>query len=116
MFKLFGNAGNKDKEKNSVSATTDQKQMDFDKHPLDYALTSAYKVVNELAEDVFLTTQKMRYATERLSGLKEDMIGPQGEVSALEDGFRDITAAADHFSDVEAEIDVSQRRSGKWNS
>lgn len=107
MFKLFGNAGNKDKEKNSVSATTDQKQMDFDKHPLDYALTSAYKVVNELAEDVFLTTQKMRYATERLSGLKEDMIGPQGEVSALEDGFRDITAAADHFSDVEAEIDES---------
>lgn len=107
MFKLFGNAGNKDKEKNSVSATTDQKQMDFDKHPLDYALTSAYKVVNELAEDVFLTTQKMRYATERLSGMKEDMIGPQGEVSALEDGFRDITAAADHFSDVEAEIDES---------
>lgn len=107
MFKLFGNAGNKDKEKNSVSATTDQKQMDFDKHPLDYALTSAYKVVNELAEDVFLTTQKMRYATERLSGLKEDMVGPQGEVSALEDGFRDITAAADHFSDVEAEIDES---------
>ena len=107
MFKLFGNAGNKDKVKNSVSTTTEQKQMDFDKHPLDYALTSAYKVVNELAEDVFLTTQKMRYATERLSGLKEDMIGPQGEVSALEDGFQDITAAADHFSDVEAEIDES---------
>lgn len=107
MFKLFGNAGNKDKETNSASVTTAQKQTEFDKHPLDYALTSAYRVVNELAEDVFSTTQKMRYATERLSGLKEDMVGPQGEVSALEDGFRDITTAADHFNDVEAEIDAS---------
>lgn len=107
MFKLFGNAGNKDKEKNSVSVTAAQKQTDFDKHPLDYALASSYKVVNELAEDVFLTTQKMRYAIERLSELKDDMVGPQGEVSALEDGFRDITTAADHFNDVEAEIDES---------
>lgn len=84
-----------------------QKQEDFDKHPLDYALASVYRVVNELAEDVFMTTQQMRYATERLSGLKDDITGPQGEVSALEDGFRDITAAADHFNDVEAEIDES---------
>ena len=84
-----------------------KKQADFDKHPLDYALKSVYRVVNELADDVFLTTQKMRYATERLSGLKEEVIGPQGEVSALEDGFRDITTAADHFNDVEAEIDAS---------
>ena len=81
--------------------------MDFDKHPVDYALSSAYRVVNELAEDVFLTTQKMRYATERLSELKEDMVGPQGEVSALDEGFQDITTAADHFNDVEAEIDGS---------
>lgn len=107
MFKLFGNAGNKDKVKDSASAMAAKKQADFDKHPLDYALTSVYKVVNELAEDVFLTTQQMRYATERLSGLKEEMIGPQGEVSALEEGFQEITAAADHFSDVEAEIDES---------
>ena len=62
-------------------------------------------VVNELAEDVFLTTQKMRYAMERLSVLKEDMVGPQGEVSALDEGFQDITTAADHVNDVEAEID-----------
>ncbi len=107
MFKLFGNTGNKEKEKTSVTVTASEKQTGFDKHPLDYALTSVYRVVNELADDVFLTTQKMRYATERLSDLKEDMIGPQGEVSALEDGFRDITTAADHFNDVEAEIDAS---------
>ncbi len=107
VLKLFGSIGSKEKEKASASVAATQKQSGFDKHPLDYALSSVYRVVNELAEDVFLTTQKMRYATERLSGLKEDMIGPQGEVSALEDGFRDITAAADHFSDVEAEIDAS---------
>lgn len=104
MFRLFGN---KDKEKNSASAIVSQKQEDFDKYPLDYALASVYRVVNELTEDVFKTTQQMRYATERLSGLKDDITGPQGEVSALEDGFRDITAAADHFHDVEAEIDES---------
>ncbi len=107
MFKLFENAGNKDKENGSASAVTAEKKMDFDKHPVDYALSSAYRVVNELAEDVFLTTQKMRYATERLSELKEDMVGPQGEVSALDEGFQDITTAADHFNDVEAEIDGS---------
>ncbi len=107
MFRLFGNSGNKDTEKNAVSVMPVKKQADFDKHPLDYALTSAYRVVNELAEDVFLTTQKMRYATERLSELKNDMIGPQGEVNALEDGFHDITEAADHFNVVEAEIDES---------
>ena len=107
MFRLFGNVGDKDKGKNSVSVMSVQKQVDFDKYPLDYALASVYRVVNELAEDVFLTTQQMRYAIERLSGLKDDITGPQGEVSALEDGFRDITTAAEHFNDVEAEIDGS---------
>lgn len=107
MFKLFGNVGNKEKESGSSFVTAAEKKADFDKHPLEYALSSVYRVVNELADDVFLTTQKMRYATERLSGLKEDMVGPQGEVSALEEGFQDITAAADHFSDVETEIDAS---------
>lgn len=82
-----------------------EKRTEFDKHPLEYALSSTYRVINELAEDVFLTTQKMRYATEQLSGLKDEITGPQGEVSALDDGFRDITMAADHFNDVEAEID-----------
>lgn len=74
---------------------------------MDYALTNACKVVNELAEDVFLTTQQMRFATERLSELKNSIIGPQGEVSALDDGFQDITVAADHFSIVEEKIDES---------
>ena len=78
MFKLFGNVGNKEKETGSSFVTTAEKKADFDKHPLEYALSSVYRVVNELADDVFLTTQKMRYATERLSGLKEDMVGPQG--------------------------------------
>lgn len=107
MFKLFGNAGNKDREMDSVSIASVRRQADFDKHPLDHTLTSAYRVVNELAEDVFLTTQKMRYATERLSELKNDMVGPQGEVNALDDGFRDISTAADHFNDVETEIDAA---------
>lgn len=105
MLKLFGNAEHK--EKNFAAGITGKKETDFDKHPIDYALRSVYKVVNELAEDVFVTTQQMRYATERLSGLKEEMIGPQGEVSALEEGFQEITTAADHFNDVEAEIDAS---------
>lgn len=106
VFKLFGNAGNKNKVKDSVSRPAGKRQ-DFDKYPLDYALTSAYKVVNELAEDVFLTTRQIRYATERLSQLRDDMVGPQGEVSALEEGFRDIATAAGHFNEVEEEIDVS---------
>lgn len=107
MLKVFGNAGNKKKEKNSASGTKENRQINFDAYPLNYAMTSVYKVVNELAEDVFQTTQQMRYATERLTGLKEEMTGPQGEVSALEDGFQEITAAADHFNDVEVEIDAA---------
>lgn len=107
MFRLFGNADKKESKNDSVSVAAAEKQAGYDKHPLDYALESVYRVVNELAEDVFQTTKQMRYATERLSGLKADITGPQGEVSALEEGFRDITTATDHFSDVEAEIDAS---------
>ncbi len=107
MFRLFGNADKKESKNDSVSVATAEKQAGYDKHPLDYALESVYRVVNELAEDVFQTTKQMRYATERLSGLKADITGPQGEVSALEEGFQDITTATGHFSDVEAEIDAS---------
>lgn len=107
MFRLFGNAGKDDLLTESGSAMAAEKRADFDRHPLDYALESAYRIVNELAEDVFLTTQKMRYATEQLSGLKDEMVGPQGEVSALDEGFLDITTAAEHFNDVEAEIEAS---------
>lgn len=107
MAKIFKNSDKRGKEKDSVSVMEVKEQTGYDKHPLEYALASVYGVMNELAEDVFLTTQEMRYATERLTGLKNDMTGPQGEVSALEDGFQDITRAADHFIDVEAEIDAS---------
>ncbi len=107
MFRLFGNADKKESKNDSVSVATAEKQAGYDKHPLDYALESVYRVVNELAEDVFQTTKQMRYATERLSGLKADITGPQGEVSALEEEFQDITTATGHFSDVEAEIDAS---------
>lgn len=84
-----------------------EKKADFDKYPLDYALGSACRVVDELAEDVFLTTQKMRYANDQLAGLQNDMVSLQGEISALDDGFCDITSAADRFGDVEVEIDQS---------
>lgn len=107
MFGLFGDSENKNKEKASSSAMAARNEEEFDKYPLDYALTSAYKVVNELAEDIFLTTRQIRYATERLAGLKEDMVGPQGEVSSLDQGFQDIAAAADHFNDVKVEVDAS---------
>ena len=107
MLKLFGKAHKKEKEKDSVSVIPVENQTSFDKHPLDYALTNAYMVVKELAEDVFLTTQKMRYATERLAELKNNMTGPQGEVSALDDGFQDITREAEHFNEVEAVVEGS---------
>lgn len=79
----------------------------IDRHPIDHALTSAYRIVDELAEDVFSTTQKMRYANEQLSGLKNDIVGLQDQVNALNDGFQEITTAAEKFNDVEAEVDRS---------
>lgn len=107
-MKLLRNDRKKERKKrNSAAAAGKGCQGDFDKHPLHYALTSAYEVVNELVEDVFLTTRQMRYATERLTELQNAMTGPQGEVVALEEGFQDITAAADHFNDVEAHIGES---------
>lgn len=107
MRKKVKNAGKKDNDKKTIFHTAPEQQEAYDKHPLNYALTSVCRVVDQLAEDVFSTTKKMRYATERLTGLKDEMIGPQGEVSALEQGFLDITSAADHFSEVEAEIGAS---------
>lgn len=106
-MKSLRNAGKKKAKKNAASARAAENQEGFDKHPLHYALTSAYEVVNELAEDVFSTTQQMRYATDRLTELQNDMTGPQGEVSALDEGFQDIAAAAGQFNDVEARIDES---------
>lgn len=106
MFGLFGDKKN-EKIRESAGLAAQEKRVDFDKYPLDYALGSACKVVDELAEDVFLTTQKMRYANDQLAGLQNDMASLQGEISALDEGFCDITSAADRFGDVEVEIDQS---------
>lgn len=84
-----------------------QKQTEFDKYPLDYALKSACQVVDELAGDVFQTTQKMRYAGEQLVGLQNDIIGLRDDINAMDDGFQEITIAADRFNAVEIAIDQS---------
>ena len=94
------------KEKKTVNSGQ-QKQTEFDKYPLDYALKSACQVVEELAGDVFQTTQKMRYANEQLVGLQNDIIGLRDDINAMDDGFSEITTAADRFNDVEIEIDQS---------
>ncbi len=106
MPKLFKNR-KKDKQNNFVPDTIVEETINFDKYPLDYALTKAYIVVKDLAEDVFSTMEKMRYVTDRLTKLKNGMIGPQGEVSALEDGFQEITAEADHFNEVQIVVEES---------
>ena len=84
-----------------------EKGVQFDKHPLDYALTSACQVVDELAGDVFQTTQKMRYANEQLAGLQNDIISLRNDINGMDDGFQEITAAADQFNEVEMEIGQS---------
>ncbi len=114
MFKLFGKGTKKETEMHGMQ----DGEKGFDKHPLDYALTSAYKVVDELAEDVFLTTQKMRYANEQLAGLQNDIVGLRAEVGALDDGFRNITAAAETFDDVERERlgSLCRRHRDRWIS
>ncbi len=104
---MLGLFGNKTAEKRAAAVVVPQKEPQFDKHPLDYALTSACQVVDELAGDVFQTTQKMRYANEQLAGLQSDIIGLRDDINAMDDGFQEITAAADRFNDVETEIDQS---------
>lgn len=107
MFRLFGKDRDKERSGEAAGAVSQDRRVDYDKYPLDYALGSAYRVVDELAEDVFLTTQKMRYANDQLSGLQSDMVSLQDEINALDEGFSDITMAADQFGDVEAQIDQS---------
>ncbi len=84
-----------------------QRRTEFDKYPLDYALKGACQVVDELAGDVFQTTQKMRYASEQLVGLQNDIIGLRDDINAMDDGFQEITVAADRFNAVETAIDQS---------
>lgn len=101
MLRLFGNKAAKE------AADLPEKGVQFDRHPLDYALTSASQVVEDLAGDVFQTTQKMRYANEQLAGLQNDIISLRDDINGMDDGFQEITAAADRFNDVEMEIDQS---------
>lgn len=89
------------------AAVLPEKGVQFDKYPLEYALTSAAQVVESLAGDVFQTTQKMRYANEQLAGLQNDIISLRDDINGMDDGFQEITAAADQFNDVEMEIDQS---------
>lgn len=97
------------KDRKTIKAVdnTQEDGAKFDKYPLDYALKSACQVVDELAGDVFQTTQKMRYANEQLVGLQNDIIGLRDDINAMDDGFSEITIAADRFNDVETEIDQS---------
>ena len=101
VLRLFGNKAAKE------AADLPEKEVQFDRHPLDYALTSASQVVEDLAGDVFQTTQKMRYANEQLAGLQNDIISLRDDINGMDDGFQEITAAADRFNDVEMEIDQS---------
>jgi len=101
VLRLFGNKAAKE------AAVLPEKEVQFDRHPLDYALTSASQVVEDLAGDVFQTTQKMRYANEQLAGLQNDIISLRDDINGMDDGFQEITAAADRFNDVEMEIDQS---------
>lgn len=108
MFKLFGNKEMRNKsEAEAQPAEASGKKAAFDKYPLDYALTSANQLVNELTDDVLATTQKMRYAKGQLAVLKNDIVNLQDEVNSLNGGFQSITAAADKFNDVENVIDGS---------
>lgn len=101
MLKLFA------KRAAEKETALPEKRVQFDKHPLDYALTSACQVVDELAGDVFQTTQKMRYANEQLAGLQNDIINLRNDINGMDDGFQEITAAADQFNEVEMEIGQS---------
>ena len=49
----------------------------------------------------------MRYANEQLAGLQNDIISLRDDINGMDDGFQEITAAADRFNDVEMEIDQS---------
>ena len=79
----------------------------FDKYPLGYTIDSASKVFEDLAEDVFQTTQKMRSAHDELAELRKDLGGLQQEVGALHEGFSVINEAAKKFDSMERDIEVS---------
>ena len=110
MFGLFAN--NWIEEEDIVvpapqEEAAEQESEPFDKYPLDYTLKNANGIIEDLSNDVFVTTQKMRYANEQFTSLQQDIVELQGEMDVLEHGFSSITEAADKFDGVEEEIDRS---------
>ncbi|MDD7641524.1 MAG: methyl-accepting chemotaxis protein [bacterium] len=97
----------KKEQTDMVSGRTDQKGAAFDKYPLGYAIDSAAKVFEDLAEDVFHTSQKMRSAHDELADLRKDLGGLQQEVGALHEGFSVIKDATKKFDVMEKDIELS---------
>ena len=95
------------KQAEMISGAGEQAVPDFDKYPLGYTIDSATNVFEDLAEDVFQTSQKMRCAHDELSDLRKDLKGLQQEVGALHEGFCVINAATEKFDSMEREIEVS---------
>lgn len=102
---LFKNRKNADK--NAAVPAPKEDAAVYDKYPIDYTLRHANGTFEELADDVFKTTQKMRYANEELASLKKDIVSLQGEVMVLHDGFSRINDATKKFDEVEDEIESS---------
>lgn len=102
---LFTNRKNKNRE--TVSPVPEQKRTVPDIHPLDYVLGASADTFEELADDVFQTSQKMRTAHDELAELRKGIGGLQQEVSALHEGFSFINQATDKFDRMENEIEVS---------
>ena len=102
---IFGNRKKANRE--IVSTVPEQKKAVFDTHPMDYVLGAAMNAFEDLAEDVFQTSQKMRMAHDELAELRKDIGGLQQEVSALHEGFSFINQATEKFDRMENEIELS---------
>lgn len=102
---IFGNRKKENRE--IVSTVPEQKKAVFDTHPMDYVLGAATNAFEDLAEDVFKTSQKMRMAHDELAELRKDIGGLQQEVSALHEGFSFINQATEKFDRMENEIELS---------
>lgn len=102
---IFSNRKNENKE--TVSGVPEQTRAALDTHPMDYVLGAATNVFEDLADDVFKTSQKMRMAHDELADLRKDIGRLQQEVGALNEGFSFINQAAEKFDHMENEIEVS---------
>lgn len=102
---LFKNRKNGDK--NVVVPAPKDAMVTYDKYPINYTLKNANQAFEELSDDVFSTTLKMRYASEELASLKKDIVDLQGEVATLHGGFSCINDATKKFDKVQNEIEIS---------